>query len=237
MSQEILRSLHVIIPIISKDELWRDLLTDLYFLPEGARVSLVGPNLPDPAEISLVAEKFVFALDAISSPKGLAIQMNAAAFQSRHTYLWFLHADSKVPKSSIAKLGTAFEKKPDALHYFNLRYLDDGPRWMFLNSLGAKYRSKILGLPFGDQGFAISRANFVRIGGFDESVNAGEDHNFVWRAYERGIKLHAISSPIFTSARRYEATGWGRTTGGRLLKAAQHAAQERFRFIKNRVLR
>lgn len=237
MSQKVLRSLHVIIPIVSKDELWRDLLTDLYCLPEGARVSLVGPELPDSTEIELIAKKFVFQLDVISSPKGLAVQMNAAAFQSRHDFFWFLHADSKVPKSSIAKLGMAFEKQPEALHYFNLKYLDDGPRWMFLNSLGARYRSKVLGLPFGDQGFAISRTNFVQIGGFDETVSGGEDHVFVWRAYERGIPLHAIASPIFTSARRYETTGWGRTTGERLIKAAQHAAQERFRFLKNRVFR
>ncbi len=237
MAHEILRSLHVIVPIASKEELWRDLLADLYCLPEGARVSLVGPELPDPIEIEQLKKKFVFQLDAISSSKGLALQMNTAAFQSRHEYFWFLHADSKVPKSSIAKLSAAFSQKPNALHYFNLKYLDDGPRWMFLNSLGARYRSKFFGLPFGDQGFAISRTNFVQVGGFDETASGGEDHIFIWRAYERGIPLHAVASTIYTSARRYESTGWGRTTGERIVKAAHHAVQERFRYVKNRVLR
>lgn len=237
MPQDILRSLHVIIPIASKEELWRDLLTDLTSLPEGSRVTLVGPELPEPGEVAELSKRFVFSLDVLKSEKGLAVQMNTAAFQSRHDYLWFLHADSKVPKSSIAQLSLAFENKPNDLHYFNLQYLDDGPRWMFLNSLGARYRSRLLGLPFGDQGFAISRANFIRVGGFDESVREAEDHVFVWRAFEKGIALNPISSPIFTSARRYEDKGWGRTTSHHLLKTAQHALLERFRFIKGRLVR
>jgi rSAM/selenodomain-associated transferase 1 len=83
---------------------------------------------------------------------------------------------------------------------------------MFINEIGCWIRSRLLGLPFGDQGFCLSRIHFERIGGFPEDVAYGEDHVFVWRAKQNGIALKAIKAILKTSARRYRDQGWLKTT-------------------------
>lgn len=83
---------------------------------------------------------------------------------------------------------------------------------MLINEIGCWIRSRILGVPFGDQGFALSKQNFERIGGFPEGAPYGEDHLFVWRAKQRGIRLQCTGAPLYTSARRYAETGWVKLT-------------------------
>jgi GT2 family glycosyltransferase len=99
-----------------------------------------------------------------------------------------------------------------AIGYFRLRFLADGPRLTFLNAWGAHFRSRVFGLPFGDQGLLMPRRIFDALGGFDESVTAGEDHDLIWSARTRGIPLLPVDAPIFTSARKYAERGWWRTT-------------------------
>ena len=58
----------------------------------------------------------------------------------------------------------------EALYYFSLKF-DDG-RILRLNSLGANLRSRLFSLPYGDQGFCLSKELFLRIGGFPENVKS-----------------------------------------------------------------
>jgi hypothetical protein len=100
----------------------------------------------------------------------------------------------------------------EGLGYFRLRYLADGPMPARLNALGAGLRSRLLHLPFGDQGFLLRRVTFETLGRFDETLSGGEDHALVWLARARSVPLVDLSMPIFSSARRYRDEGWLRTT-------------------------
>src|SRR5690606_12666347 len=133
------------------------------------------------------------------------------AYDSQQRNLWFLHADSKVPKPTLVALRGALRADPEALHFFELQFLDDGPRLVRLNKMGVKIRSEILGLPFGHQGFAIAREQFLRIGNFNEDLERGEDQAFIWEARRKNIPVRFVKAPIFTSARRY-SDGWTRAT-------------------------
>jgi hypothetical protein len=73
-------------------------------------------------------------------------------------------------------------------------------------------RSRFLGLPFGDQGFCLSREHFQQIGRFDEHASYGEDHLLVWSARRQGILIRSVGASIATSARKYQAHGWLRMT-------------------------
>ena len=73
-------------------------------------------------------------------------------------------------------------------------------------------RSRWARLPFGDQGFLLSRRTFARLGSFDASLPAGEDHALVWTARTAGIALVDLGQPLLSSARRYREQGWLRTT-------------------------
>ena len=148
----------------------------------------------------------------LHSEIGRAFQMNVGASAATKPYLWFLHADSRFSRSTLSALEHSLGSEPRALHYFNLEFQDDGPKVMPVNAFGVWWRSHFLGLPFGDQGFCLSKEDFLKLGGYSESAPYGEDHLLVWKAKQIGLPLRCTSSTLSTSARKYQAKGWAKTT-------------------------
>lgn len=234
-SSEALKSLHVIVPISDDEKLWRDLLNDLVHLPQGALISLVGQQDVNEKELEKIRERSLFTLQHEKAPGSLAEQLNRAAFRSKHSFLWFLHADSKIPKSTLSNLNAALEAKPDAIHYCQLHFLDDGPSLMFLNSLAVQLRSRLLNLSFGHQGLALSARQFEHVGGFNEDLDHQIVEDFIWRAKAKGISLNPVDSPIYTSARYYKNHGWGRASAERFFKETKSTVRDGSRFLLHRV--
>lgn len=202
--------LSVIVPVGPGDPAWRALLGDLAVLDADAEILLVAT--PGDAPTDFAAGDYGLHVPArwLEAPAGRARQQNAGAATAGGTTLWFLHADSRLPAQSVAA-ALRFAGR-DALGYFDLRFLDDGPRLAQLNALGAWIRSRWLGLPFGDQGLILPGRLFRSLGGFDESLAAGEDHALVWAARRARVPLLPLRAPLQTSARRYAEHGWLRTT-------------------------
>ncbi|RMF71719.1 MAG: glycosyltransferase [Alphaproteobacteria bacterium] len=144
-----------------------------------------------------------------------ARSLNASARAARTPLLWFLHADCTVEATHLRHLLAAFARAPASLFFFDLAFGRDGPALMRLNAWGGNARARLLGLPFGDQGLAVSRAIWAQLGGFPEDVAYGEDHVFVWRAHLAGIPVRRIPVPLVTSARGYRERGWLRLTAWR----------------------
>lgn len=202
--------LSVIIPVGPGDRAWTGLLRDLAALEADAEIILVAPIGAAPPGFDARSCGLQVPARWLEAPAGRARQQNAGAQAAVGETLWFLHADSRLPARSLdAALGF---RRDGALGYFRLRYLDDGPWAARLNSFGAGVRSRWAALPFGDQGFLMSRSTFARLGCFDESLPAGEDHALVWTARVAGIALVDLGAPIHSSARRYREHGWLRTT-------------------------
>lgn len=155
-------------------------------------------------------------IDAMRAPKGRAHQQNAGARAARRRWLWFLHADTRFTPETLPALRAFLERDEPALGWFRLRFDADGPKplqWaMRANAMGANWRSRRLGLPFGDQGLLIPRSEFERLDGFDPQLAYGEDHALVWQARRAGLPLHEIDAALVTSARKYAERGWLRTT-------------------------
>ena len=87
---------------------------------------------------------------------GRAAQMNIAAAAAKGRFLWFVHADTRLPDDAEEKLSRAIAVKPLALHYFDLNFYDGGWR-MALNGWGVRLRCAFFNNPFGDQAFCVSR--------------------------------------------------------------------------------
>ncbi|MEO8461398.1 MAG: glycosyl transferase family 2, partial [Dokdonella sp.] len=134
-----------------------------------------------------------------------------------------LHADSILTPDCAAALARHISRNWNVLGYFDLRFLADGPPLMGINSFGAWWRSRLFGLPFGDQGFVLSRRLLDELHGFDTTVTSGEDHDFIWRARAAGAKLRAVGASLHTSARKYALNGWRRTTGQHLRETWRQA--------------
>lgn len=208
----ILAEISIIIPVGPGDESWKELLGDLRALPSETEIIVVKSVEVTTEDLAIQSESRL-QMQFIRAPHGRAQQLNTGAAVSTKRFLWFVHADSRIPRNSL----TALEKTLQfsalrALFHFDLRFSPDGPKLVALNEWGAMLRASLLGLPFGDQGFCIERALFDELGGFETKVSCGEDHLFVWACKFRGIPTFRINAPLYTSARRYRDHGWLRTT-------------------------
>src|SRR5690606_11789485 len=124
----------------------------------------VSPHLMSQLEaLPREAELIVIAADELAHelPRpGRAVQQNLGARRATRDWLWFLHADSELAPETLSALSHFLRRGEDALGYFDLYFLDDGPPLTRLNALGARLRSRWFRLPFGDQGFVLPRQVF-----------------------------------------------------------------------------
>lgn len=232
MPRDVLRDVSVVIPVAPGDDDWTALLPELLAaLPPGSDVVLVGAEAR-PAGLPAQGARWVVA------PRGRARQLNAGARAARGAWLWFLHADSRLDAGTVPALARALgtARAPgvarDAVYYFDLAFLPGGPRLMRLNALGARARSRLGGMPFGDQGLCVPRRMFDQLGGFDPTLPYGEDHVFVWRARQAGVEICPAGARLWTSARRYRDAGWLRTTVRHVRLTARQAWPEWLRLVR-----
>lgn len=143
---------------------------------------------------------------------GRGRQLNRGAETASGHWLWFVHADSEPAAGALSAVERFIEHHRSAIGYCRLAFLDDGPSSMALNAAGANLRSRLLGLPYGDQGLCLPAAWFRRLGGFREDMDRGEDLDLVVRARLAGLRTLPIATTIRTSARRYRDRGWLATT-------------------------
>ena len=157
--------------------------------------------------------------------------MNAGASHAIGDYLWFLHADSRFDDDTISSLLKSIDRHPDSLLFFDLAFIKSKKWPMCVNEIGAKFRSNILKIPFGDQGFCIRKTIFNEIGKFREDVEYGEDHLLTWQAKKHGVSIKAVGAKLFTSPRKYQEHGWLKIT---LLYQFLWMKQALFRLFKNK---
>ncbi|MFY8136371.1 MAG: TIGR04283 family arsenosugar biosynthesis glycosyltransferase [Aquimonas sp.] len=201
--------LSIVVPIGPGETAWRALLDDLQSLPVDVELLLVGVDRA-PVELDARSGALAGRLRWLRTERGRAHQQNAGAAAARGEWLCFLHADSRLDAGAVRALA-ALAQRPSALYYFDLGFFD-GPGLLRLNALGANLRSRLLGLPFGDQGLSLPRTAFERLGGFDPSLPRAEDHALVWAAHRAGLTVRPVGARLRTSGRRYAEAGWLRTT-------------------------
>ena len=124
--------------------------------------------------------------------------LNKGANLSNRKNLWFLHLDSNVEHIQLSDL-TGLDEF--TVSTFLLEFDLKNCWWI---AAGANFRTKIFGIPFGDQSFLMSKKLFNFTGGFNENLSFGEDHEFIWRIKSLNIKLKIINKKIITSAIKYE---------------------------------
>ncbi len=214
--------LSVVIPVGPGDAVSPELQRQLRALPARAEVIVMQVDQASPRPTSSTKKRGP-QWRSFSAAAGRAAQQNAGAALATREFLWFLHADSRLAVNTLDAVARFIDRDERALAYCDLRFLDDGPGLMWLNTAGAYLRSRWLRLPFGDQGLLLARRDFIALGGFDERIAWGEDHALVWRARRAGLPLRALGAPLYTSARKYARAGWLRTTCQHLAATARQA--------------
>jgi len=127
-----------------------------------------------------------------NSTRAKALNLGAEAASS--PLLWFIHLDSDLSLIQPSDLEKISEEK---INTFLLKFDDEKLK---LNASGANFRTKYLGIPFGDQSFIVHKRIFNLLGEFTISLKEGEDHEFIWKAKSIGIKINIIENYVISSA-------------------------------------
>lgn len=142
----------------------------------------------------------------LTMPAGRGSQLAAGAAAAVGEWLLFLHADT-VLLAGWAAVVTTFIADPAneaRAAVFRLQFDDPDPRARRIERL-ARWRGRVLGLPYGDQGLLISARFYRDLGGY-RPLPLMEDVDFVRRIGRR--RLVVLEAPALTSAARYRAGGW-----------------------------
>lgn len=137
----------------------------------------------------------------IEAPRGRGAQLAAGAEEAGGDALLFVHADTRLAPgwAGLARGHVAANGRPAC---FRLR-LDD-PAWQArVVEHGVALRTRLLGLPYGDQGLLIRRDLYLRSGGF-RPLALMEDVDIL-RRIARPVMLDAAA---VTSAERWRRDGW-----------------------------
>lgn len=145
----------------------------------------------------------------ISSPPGRAIQMNAGAAAASGDTLLFLHADTALPPGYHTHIEDTLARPCVVAGAFTLR-VDSPENGIRIVEWLANFRSKVMRMPYGDQGIFMGADVFRDAGGFPE-IPIMEDYELMRRLNRRGRIVTADAS-VVTSARRWERLGVFRTT-------------------------
>lgn len=144
-----------------------------------------------------------------NSQLGRANQMNYGATLATGEILLFLHADTILPDNYQSIIRNIISQKNVIVGAFQLN-INSPKKSLRLVEKIVSLRSHYLSLPYGDQGFFITKDNFDLLGGFAD-LPIMEDFNFVQKAKRNG-KIVIADAAVMTSPRRWQKLGVIKTT-------------------------
>lgn len=145
----------------------------------------------------------------LSSSPGKAKQMNAGAEAAHGNILLFLHCDTKLAPGFVGQVEAALNQPEISAGAFQLSIDGKGFGLRVIEWL-VNFRSKILQMPYGDQGIFVTTDMFFSVGEFPPQPIM-EDFELMRRLRGRG-KIKILPLHATTSARRWKKLGIMRTT-------------------------
>ena len=145
----------------------------------------------------------------LTAAAGRASQMNAGAKAARGDLLLFLHADCRLADDALIAAEAAFHRPDIVAACFSMRV--DAVGWPFrCIDACASARVRLVGIGYGDQGLAIRRRDFERLGGFPP-LRFMEDVVFSTLLRREG-RFVVLRPEIRVSPRRWNKVGLIRQT-------------------------
>ncbi|MCK5235560.1 MAG: TIGR04283 family arsenosugar biosynthesis glycosyltransferase [Deltaproteobacteria bacterium] len=138
----------------------------------------------------------------VDAQKGRGTQMDIGAEGARGEVLVFLHADCRLPEGWYEEVISALSNKKIVGGAFSFR-LSSSSFYAPFVALGVSIRSRLFGLPFGDQALFLRSESFKELGGFN-GLKLMEDVEIIRKLKKHG-KIVILDSCVHVSSRR-----WGR---------------------------
>ena len=154
----------------------------------------------------------------VFAPRGRGLQLRAGGEVSRGDWLLFLHADTALGQEWRDQARLHMRAHPDQPGCFRFR-LDDTAWQARAIERGVALRTRILGLPYGDQGLLIARELYDRVGGY-RPMPLMEDVDLIRRL----PRVRLLAADASTSAARWRRDGWFRRSARNLLCLGLYSA-------------
>jgi rSAM/selenodomain-associated transferase 2 len=138
-----------------------------------------------------------------------ACQMDYGAAQASGDILIFLHADTLLPLDFADHVVATLNRPGVIGGAFRLHIRADSLS-LRLIEIGVNWRSRFLGLPYGDQAIFMKAETFHNLGGYGD-LEIMEDFDLVRRLKRLG-RINLAQAHVSTSARRWEELGPWRAT-------------------------
>lgn len=154
---------------------------------------------------------------------GRGAQQNLAAAASNADWLWFLHADTRVPAEAIDALHAHCAEAQPGWGCFRQHIAH--PHWsMRIIEAGANLRAR-LGLPYGDQGIFVHRTPFEAVGGFPSQPFL--EDLVLAKALRQQDRPNILAPTLCSAGRRWQHLGIPRTTWRNWRILAMHLSGSR----------
>jgi rSAM/selenodomain-associated transferase 2 len=193
----------VIIPTLNSADGLAAMVGTLF---EGLEAGLIRELIISDGGSSDATQKIAEELGAkiTSGGVGRGGQLKRGADMAQGAWLLFLHSDTWLDKGWSGAV-IPHLSKPDKAACFQLKYRIKG-RAARIVATWANLRTRLFGLPYGDQGLLVSRTLYDEIGGFRD-IPLMEDVAIA-RALKR--RLTMLNHTAATDARKYLHEGWVR---------------------------
>ena len=207
-------TISVIIPVYREEERINTALDRLLALPDtGCMEIIVVDGHPRATTINAIKQTYgnLEKVVAVRSKKGRGIQMNTGAGYAKGEVLLFLHADTVMDAAAWKFLHAACGRSVElGCGAFDLKIDSTKPVFRMIEK-AASLRSRMTGLPYGDQGIFIKRDWFDRVGGYPDWPLM-EDVGLMRKIRQNHVPQVIFRHAVKTSARRWESQGVVYTT-------------------------
>lgn len=188
----------VIIPTLNEARLLKETIENIKDA-EAVEVIVVDGGSKDET-LSIAGD---LADQVFSSTPSRGEQMDIGAERATGGILLFLHADTHLPMGWESKIRDAI-KSGKTGGAFNLS-VSSPDKYLWFVTLAANFRSKILGITYGDQAIFAKKAAFFNAGGF-KRLALFEDID-LWRRLKKCGPLVILRDAVCTSHRKWKIEG------------------------------
>jgi len=183
---------------------------------EGVQVIVVDGQSDDTTV--QVAESY--GVTVLTCAPGRARQMNFGAAYAQGEVVLFLHADTLVP-TRFDQLLRRTLGQPGIVGGAFVLQIDGAKPSLRVVEAAVNLRSRILQMPYGDQGIFLKADVFRRLGGYRD-LPVLEDYELI-RRLRRAGRVGLVPQAVRTSARRWAKKGvWRTTVAHQMMIAAYH---------------
>jgi len=195
--------LSVIIPVFNESRIINAAIDHLYHLKSaGSFEIIVVDGNPAGDTIKAITRPGV---KKVISAKGRGLQMNTGAAIAAGDVLLFLHADTMLSHDALEQIFKLFEQDDVVGGAFDLGIQSKKKIFRLIEKM-ASIRSRLTGIPYGDQAIFLEKRFFDRVGGFKD-IPIMEDVELMRRIKKAGLKIKFVPRKVQTAPRRWEKEG------------------------------